>query len=198
VTTTFLLVRHAAHDTVGHVLAGRLPAIPLGETGRAQATRLAERLRGERFAALQASPRERTRETAEAIAAACGRSVETAPELDEVDFGPWAGCTFAELENDPRWRQWNASRSTARTAGGESMADVQARVARHMRTLAKTFPGEAVVLVTHAEIIRAALFHHLGVSADDWARFEIGPASITRIAVDDEGARLLTINETVE
>ena len=36
VTTTFFLVRHAAHDNVGGYLAGRLPGIRLGEAGRAK------------------------------------------------------------------------------------------------------------------------------------------------------------------
>ena len=43
VTTTFFLVRHAAHDNLGAYLAGRMPGVRLGEAGSAQAGRLAKR-----------------------------------------------------------------------------------------------------------------------------------------------------------
>ncbi|MDR6758664.1 broad specificity phosphatase PhoE [Mycoplana sp. BE70] len=39
-TTTFFLVRHAAHDNVGRFLAGRAGGVALSEPGRAQARRL--------------------------------------------------------------------------------------------------------------------------------------------------------------
>ena len=67
-----LLVRHAAYDNLGGFLAGRSPGVRLGVEGRAQAAKLAERLRRERLDAVEASPRERTQETARAIADASG------------------------------------------------------------------------------------------------------------------------------
>lgn len=58
-------------------------------------SRLGERMRNERLAAIQASPRERTLETARAVAQACGvASVEMVDALDEVDFGAWSGVDF--------------------------------------------------------------------------------------------------------
>ncbi|MQU81851.1 histidine phosphatase family protein, partial [Sinorhizobium meliloti] len=65
-TTTFLLVRHAAHDRVGCFLAGRTGDVPLGIAGREQAQRLAARLAGEGIGSIYASPRKRTQETAAA------------------------------------------------------------------------------------------------------------------------------------
>ena len=38
-TTTFFLVRHAAHDNLGGYLAGRMEGVRLGPDGRAQAER---------------------------------------------------------------------------------------------------------------------------------------------------------------
>ncbi len=148
-TTTFFLVRHAAHDLPGGTLAGRLPGIRLGELGRKQAMRLAERLRRERLSAVHAGPRERTRETAAAIADACGMDgVLVDPELDEVDFGDsWQGRDFATLEQDPAWRRWNAARSLARTPGGERMLDVQGRALGLMERLGAEH-GEAAVALS--------------------------------------------------
>lgn len=196
-TTTFFLVRHAAHDNVGAFLAGRSPGVRLGEAGLAQAARLGERMGEERFDAIMASPRERTQETAAAISAVSGLTVETAEALDEVDFGAWSGTDFEALDADPLWRQWNTVRSFTRTPGGETMLDVQRRVLGLMEDLTARHRNGDVVLVSHGDVIKAAVSHVLGLPIDAWMRFDIGPASITTIVIGDWGAKLLTLNETV-
>jgi broad specificity phosphatase PhoE len=197
VTTTFYLVRHAAHDNVGGFLAGRTPGIRLGEAGRAQAARLGQRMASEQFDAIYASPRERTQQTAQAIAAARQLPVHTAQELDEVDFGAWSGKTFDVLNADPAWRQWNTIRSLSRTAGGESMLDVQRRALGLLERLGRDHDGARLVLVSHADIIKTVVSHVLGLPVDAWPRFDIGPASISTIVVGDWGAKLWTLNEVI-
>lgn len=197
-TTTFFLLRHAAHDNVGGFLAGRRPGVHLGADGRAQAERLGRRMRRERFVAIHARPRERTQETAAAVAAAAAiTNVIIEPELDEVDFGDWSGRDFKSLASDPAWRRWNATRSLARTPGGESMLDVQCRAMNLMERLAGLHADAALVLVSHSEVIRAIVCHVLGLSSDAWNRFDIGPASISTVVAGDWGARVLTLNEVV-
>jgi probable phosphoglycerate mutase len=194
-TSTILLIRHAAHAHVGHTLSGRMPGLALTEEGERQALELSRRLTGERPDIVQSSPVERARQTAQAIAAACGREVDVAGGLEEVDFGEWTGSSFAELENDPRWRFWNARRSEAEAPGGESMAAAQQRALRHMRETAARQPGGTVAMVTHCDIIRALVAAILGLSLDHILRFDVGPASVTRIAAGDWGARLTSLNE---
>jgi broad specificity phosphatase PhoE len=198
VTTTFFLVRHAAHDNVGNFLAGRSRGISLGEAGRAQAKRLAQRMTRERFDAIHASPRERTQETAAALSEACGVApVKTAEALDEIDFGSWSGKTFEVLNADPAWRRWNDNRSMARAPGGETMLDVQQRIVGFMEQLAASGGGKRLVLVSHGDVIKAAVSYVLGLPIDAWSRFDIGPASITTVATGDWGAKVLTLNEVV-
>ncbi|MDK1490812.1 histidine phosphatase family protein [Sinorhizobium sp. 7-81] len=194
-TTTFLLVRHAAHDRVGNFLAGRTSDVPLGHAGRAQAERLAARLAGEDIAAIYASPRRRTQETAAAIAAASAiAEVKTADALDEVDFGSWSGKTFEVLNTDPLWQQWNCRRSLVRTPGGETMLDVQHRVMAFVETLAARERDKKIALVSHADVIKALICHVLGLSVDAWSRLEVGPASVSAVAAGDWGAKVLTVN----
>jgi broad specificity phosphatase PhoE len=198
VSTTLFLVRHAAHDDVGGFLAGRLPRIHLGTAGLAQAARLGERMRRERFAAIHSSPRERTRQTAEAIASASGvERVQVDEALDEIDLGAWSGKTLDELNTDPLWQRWNSVRSLTRPPGGETMLEVQARVMSLIERLAQTYRNGALVLVSHADVIRAAVCFYLGLTLDAWPRFEIGPASITTIVTGDWGAKVLGLNEVV-
>jgi broad specificity phosphatase PhoE len=196
--TTFFLVRHAAHDNLGSYLAGRLVDPSLGEDGRAQAKRLAKRMRRERFEAIHTSPRKRTRETAARIAAAVDLSEQVAPDLDEIDFGAdWCGRTFDELNADPRWREWNSDRAAAKTPSGESLAGVQERVCRHMRCLSADTRERAVVLVSHADVIKAAVAGQIGLPLEAIDRLEIAPASVTTLVVGDWGAKLIGLNEVV-
>jgi broad specificity phosphatase PhoE len=194
----FFLVRHAAHDNVGGFLAGREKDVHLGAEGRAQAERLARRMGGERFEAIHTSPRIRTRETAQAIAAQAGMEPEPVSELDEIDFGQaWCGRTFDELNSDPAWRAWNVSRGLARTPAGESMLDVQARIVGHMQRQALAAPDRSIVLVSHADVLKAAIVYWIGLSIAAIDRMEISPASISRLVVGDWGVKLLGLNEVV-
>jgi broad specificity phosphatase PhoE len=193
--TTLFLVRHAAHDLVDRVLCGRMVGVRLGEQGRAQAERVAVRVSRETVAAVQASPLERARETAEPIARRFGLGVEVADALTEINVGEWAGRPFDELRDDPRWTRWNAARSITRAPGGETMLEVQARIVAHMEALRARFPESGVVLVSHADVIKAALAYCLGLSLDALQRFEIAPASLSTVVVGDWGAKVVSLNE---
>lgn len=197
-TTTFFLLRHAAHDNVGRFLAGRSPNVRLGSEGQAQARRLGERMRSEGCHAIYSSPRERCRETAEAVSEACNiKTPGVRQELDELDFGPWSGKTFVELDDDPKWRRWNSERAIAVTPMGESMDDVRRRMCGCMMELTHEFPERRVVLVSHADVIKSAVCHVLGIPADRCFRFEVNPGSISIVEMGERKDRLLLLNETV-
>jgi broad specificity phosphatase PhoE len=195
---TLILVRHAAHIHLNVILSGRTPGVPLSEAGRAQAARLAARLTARGVDAVQASPLDRARKTAAAIAAAAELSVEVTDGLQEIDFGEWTGCRFDELTGDPAWETWNARRGTARPPGGESMAEAQARIVAHLDATARAHDGAMVVLVSHADMIRAAVAHALGLELDNLLRFDIDPASATTLTWGDGWARVNVLNEREE
>lgn len=195
-TTTFFLIRHAAHDNVGDYLVGRMAGVCLGETGRAQALRVANHMAPEPLAVICCSPRERTLETAKPIAIACSPDTITiCQELDEIDFGVWSGKTFEELSQDADWRVWNSRRQQARTPGGETMLDVQQRVISLMQHLRERYRNQSVALVSHADVIKAAVCKVLGLPLGDCFRFDIDPASITTVVSGDWGSKLIRLNE---
>jgi broad specificity phosphatase PhoE len=195
-TATLLLIRHAAHGHLDRCLSGRMPGVPLSEAGRDQALALARRLAGERIDWIDASPLDRTRETAAAIAGPHGLTPEDAPDLVEIDMGDWTGRAFDTLTDDPDWTRWNQERGIARIPGGETMAEAQARIMAHLRRIARERTGTIGALVTHSDMIRGAVADILGLSLDHVLRFDIDPASVTRVVMGDWGARLLTLNET--
>lgn len=157
---------------------------------------LARRLSVEELSEVQTSPRERARATAEAIGSASGAPVRVAEELDEIDFGDWTGAEFALL-GGPLWDDWNTRRASARCPGGESMTEASGRIGRHVDRLAATRGGERIALVTHADMIRGLVARVLALPLDNLLRFDIDPASVSRIEAGAWGARVLSLNETV-
>jgi len=198
VTTTFFLVRHAAHDRVETVLCGRMPGVRLGDAGKMQAQALAERFASEDdIASIHTSPLERAVETAEPIAARLGRIAERSSDIIEIDFGAWSGKSFDMLADDRHWTSWNSSRSTSRPPGGETMLEAQARIVRAMEQLRRLHSGRSVILVSHGDVIKAALLYYLGMPIDSYARLDVSPASISTLAVGDWGSKVLRMNEVL-
>ncbi|MCL4767261.1 MAG: phosphoglycerate mutase family protein [Hyphomicrobiaceae bacterium] len=193
--TTILLVRHAAHDLMDRVLVGRLPGVPLSNEGRQQAQRLARRLARQGITRVHTSPRQRSIETAGIIARAARVPLEISFALDEIDLGAWTGLSFDELSSDRSWNLWNMLRSLARPPDGESMHEVEARIMRYLRHVHAIHPGGRIVLVSHAEVIRAAVMHCQGLSPDAFGDVRIAPAEVVALAVGDDGARMAEAGE---
>lgn len=193
---TILLVRHAAHADLGLRLTGRAPGVGLTAEGRAQAATLARALAAEGLEDVRTSPRTRARQTAEALAAAAGAPLQVEPALDEIDFGDWTGAEFAALDGRPDWTEWNARRGTTRPPGGEGMAQAAGRIAGLVARLGADRPEARIALVTHSDMIRGLVATVLGLPLDNLLRFEIGPASVSRIAAGPGGMRVLSLNES--
>jgi broad specificity phosphatase PhoE len=196
--TTFLLIRHALCDPVGHSIAGRKPGVHLNAKGREQAARLAERLAALSIDSLYSSPLERAMETAESIGSGQHLDIQPAPGFIEVDFGSWTGKTLAELESVPEWRSFNQFRSGIRIPGGENMAEVLSRSLAELERLRGLHPspGALVAVVSHGDVLRILLTHALGMPADLLHRLELSPASVTLLEMEDYGSRLLLLNST--
>src|SRR3989441_12850449 len=155
--TLVLLVRHALTRTTGTVLAGRAPGLHLSDAGHRQHAAAARRLGAHPTTeALYASPLERARETAAAIAKARGCAVRIERELTELDVGAWTGRTLRRLSRKPEWQVVQRHPSGFRFPGGEAFVEMQARVTGALARLVERHPGVAVVAVSHADPIKAA------------------------------------------
>ena len=193
--TIFRLLRHGQHDLQGRVVAGRMPGVGLSERGRAEIASIAERLAGDGVAALYSSPLQRTRESAEILAARLGLPIGFRDDLIELDFGEWTGSTFDAVRADPRWEPWRTQRSLASIPGGESMRAVQHRAVEAMFDITEGHRDEAVVAVSHGDVIRAILVFALGMPLDFYGRIEVGVGSLSTIRIDQAGIRVLAVNE---
>jgi probable phosphoglycerate mutase len=195
VTATFLLIRHAAHLELGKTLTGRKSDVALSRDGLDQARIVADLLGVEPIDAVYASPRERAFYTAREIAEPHELTVEILDGLDEIDFGDWTGKRFDELEGDPLWDEWNGARGTARPPGGESMGEAVDRAAAALTELTASHDGQTIAAVSHCDIIRGLVAHFLGMPLDNLLRFDIDPASVSRLVIGSWGARVMSVNE---
>jgi broad specificity phosphatase PhoE len=193
-TVRFLLVRHASHAEIGKVLSGRGSDAPLSAKGRDEATRLADDLAIHDVGSIHASPQVRTQETAEILSDRLDVAVKTVAALDEIDFGTWTGQNFDALAADPGWQQWNNSRSSAISPGGESMPQATGRIVHHLEQVAGEAPARPVICVTHCDMIRGAIAYYLGLALDRLLRFAIDPASTSIIDIGPWGGHVVGVN----
>jgi len=196
---TLVFVRHGVTDmTVTRQFSGGDVAGPgLNAEGRVQAAMAADAVHAigrrswlelPKVSRIIASPVNRTQETAAAVARRLGMGVETEPLLREVEFGHWQGLTGEQIASEygdaiHDWRFGEAA-----PQGGESMADVGARVdevlrglgAEHARLSAAGDDAErAWAAVSHAVAIKCAVGISLGVDLRSWGAMWPQPASLT-------------------
>jgi probable phosphoglycerate mutase len=181
-TTRLVLVRHGeAVCNVEGVVGGRHGCTGLTPLGRAQAARLAERLKrtGElgEVCALYASVLPRAVETAELLAPALSTADGGAPqvvrdcELCEMHPGEADGLTWDEF-NEP---DWDADPSAPIAPGGEGWSGFVARAAAGLERLGQHHDGETVVVVTHAGVVEASMLRFLPLDPSV-ARLGLHPA----------------------
>ncbi|MBI5264699.1 MAG: histidine phosphatase family protein [Bradyrhizobium sp.] len=193
---TIHLVRHGHHALLGRLLCGRMPGVELDELGCRQIALCAELISPEPTI-VQSSPQLRARQSATILAERFGLPVEIVPEMDEIDLGDWTSASFVELVHDPCWNQWNAQRGASCPPNGESMRSLQTRVVSHLERLVEEATDGTIVIVSHAEPIRAALLHYLRIPLDDFRAVEIGPASISTLVHNGRTLGVTRINQEV-
>jgi broad specificity phosphatase PhoE len=59
----------------------------------------------------------------------------------------------------------------------------------------RSMAGQIVAMVTHCDVIRAVIAAILGLSLDHILRFDVAPASVSRLVAGEWGARVVSINE---
>jgi probable phosphoglycerate mutase len=196
--TTFLLIRHGENDWVGRRLPGWTPGLHLNANGRAQAEALAALLRPVRLAAVCSSPLERALETARPLARVKGLPVQRVRGLAEMQVGEWQGQSLGRLRRTKLWPIIQHTPSLARFPGGESFPEAQARIVAALEGLRRRYgsPRAVVACFSHADMIKLAIAHYLGLPLDLFQRLAVEPASITALHVRTNGAYLLRLNDT--
>jgi 2,3-bisphosphoglycerate-dependent phosphoglycerate mutase len=167
--------------------------IPLNETGRWQAQRLAEALAGQEIHAVYSSDLSRAHATALAVAGTAGVPVVTDRGLRERHFGNFEGRTFAEIEADwpeqaLRWRKRDPEFAPE---GGESLLQFRTRITQTAHAFAARHPGQQILLVAHGGVLDVLYRDATGQELQAPRTWELGNAAINRLLWTPEGMTLV-------
>ncbi len=194
--TVLLLIRHGENDFLNkNRMPGRLPGVHLNERGRQQAAALADVLKDTPLAAIYASPLERAIETAEPLARAKGLEIQITPALTDTDVGQWQGRSWKALGRTSAWKTIQETPSLFRFPGGESFVECQQRVVAALERIAAAHQtDDFIAVVFHADPIKLAVAHFLGLPLDHFQRLTAETGSITALQLGKNRARLLRMN----
>jgi len=193
--TTLFLIRHGENDYLKkNRLPGHLPGIHLNERGREQAAELARTLGQLPIKAIYASPLERAVETAEPLAQTLGLVIQIRPPLTDIDVGHWAGRSWKALGRTKDWKVIQHTPSQFQFPSGETFLQAQQRIVNALDAIAVAHKREMVAVVFHADPIKLAVAHYLGLPLDNFQRLTIHTGSVTILKIDALAARLLAIN----
>jgi broad specificity phosphatase PhoE len=170
--------------------------VPLNAAGQAQAQKLAGRLAHLPLAAIYSSPLERALQTAAPLAQSLQLETVICGDFLELAFGEWTNSPLAALQQQPQFQRFNSFRSCTRIPGGELMAEAQLRMIVGLEKLCGQHPRETVAVVSHGDLIKAAVAYYAGIHLDMFQRIEISPASVSILELYDETARIVLVNDT--
>lgn len=193
-----LLARHGQTDwnPTGKVM-GRHP-VPLNDVGRKQAMHLRDWLQNIEIHAIYSSPMLRAKQTAEIISESCPDVPIIEEEgVAEIDYGKWVGMTYQEVakEYKKEYEDYRFHPSRMKIPGGEDVLDVQHRAVHAVERIRKKHEGERVLVVSHADVIKAILVHYLDFPLDLLQKVGVDNGSLAIYRFGTEwGDRLVALN----
>lgn len=162
--TRLYLIRHGATTLTAEDRFAGSTNVQLSDEGRRQARALARRLKDVDFAAVYASPLDRTMETAALLAHPHDLTPQPCDGLREIAHGRWEGMTREEVL--AAWPDeaaaWDEDPYTFAPEGGESGLAVTARALPQIMQIYARHPGQHVAIVSHKATIRLVLSSMLG------------------------------------
>ncbi len=162
-------------------------------SGEAQITDLGRRQANEAAAKIKlmfeptlviASTFLRARETGRIIAEELGIPLELEHEFREQSLGQLAGLPYESVQQDPTFdpkQSW-----LWRPPGGESHIDVRARIAPVLARVARKYPDEEIVIVSHGGVMRCTWAHVTG----RWEDTHI-PPNCGIVLIEHDGGKYL-------
>jgi alpha-ribazole phosphatase len=187
--TELWLVRHGQTDWNAEGRYQGQADMPLNAAGLCQAEAIADQLAGQTFAAIYSSDLRRAYRTAESIAARLSLPIRVDTRLREIHQGEWQGLHVSEIATRyaSEVSQWHASPTTTRAPGGETVAEVAARVGAAADEIARLYRGERVLIVSHGLALSTLIARARGVPLE--RVYTLIPDNATAVVIDWEEKR---------
>jgi len=147
--------------------------------------------------ALYSSPLERALETAAPIAEAHKLTIQQEPDLMDTHVGKWQGRSLAVLRLTKAWKVVQSAPSRFRFPEGETFLECQMRIVNVLERIIQKHnkPQDIVAVVFHADPVKLAVAHFLGMPLDHFQRLGCDTGSLTLIAAGETGAFLPKLNQ---
>lgn len=194
-----ILVRHGESEwnRIGRY-QGQLDA-PLSELGLRQAEALAKRLSTEKLDAIYASPLQRARRTADAIARYHPSvAVEEDAALLEIHHGDWQGLYAADVRERYReaLEEWRVFPTRSQMPNGESFSNILKRTLNFRERVCRQHGSDASIVVsTHDVVVKILIADALGMHMDRINRLWITNASISVVEYTEDLPFLVSLSE---
>jgi broad specificity phosphatase PhoE len=172
--------------------------MPLNETGKEQARKVAARLARSEVNAIFASPLARTMDTARAIGERVVRTPIPHADLLDLNYGAWEGKTPEEVErtDGKRWREWLTHPDRVMIPQGETLKALRERAFRALNELLPSQDERPVILVSHDIVGRILVCAVLDLPNDAIWRVAQDNVGITIFEKSDKRWLMRAMNDT--
>ena len=168
---------------------------PLSEGGVEEMKNLVDYLkaRGVKNDAIYSSPSIRTQQSARMISKLFKQEYEIIEELSPRQCGQWNGLTFSQiLDRYPNaFTDIQQYPEIETNGGGESSVAFIGRIKKVIDELVDKNVGNRIIIVTHPEVIQAAICAALDINANKLLKIYIRTGSVTQISYFENWASLV-------
>ena len=171
---------------------------PLNDVGLRMADAFAAAYAHLEWNAIYTSPRQRARQTADALARRVTTRVTADDGLAEIAYGEWEGMRHDEVQ--AKWPEayayWSADVASRGTPGGETAFGVASRAAPVLERVRMKYPDGRVLVVSHKATIRIMVCALLGMDVRLFRdRLGQGVGAVTRFEITKKGAQLVQLGD---
>ncbi len=196
--TTVFLLRHGETEntTDGAFRYNGITDVGVTARARAQMREHARAFSRLAIAAVYSSDLRRCRLAGEEIAAACGQELELVPALREFNMGDWEGLSLSEVEArfPEQLERKFADFFNYRIPGGETVAEVEARIYPAFDRLVARHHGESIVIVAHGGVNLLLLTRALGLGRERIFTLSQDFGCINRLHIGPDFTRVVMLN----
>jgi probable phosphoglycerate mutase len=153
----------------------------LSGQGKAQAERLAQRMKDKKLDMIYHTTLTRTKETAEIINQYHNTPMKVIESFIEMNLGDWEGENFHKVvrEHPEIYQEW-ATNPDAEVPGGETFRELYERIEPGVEEVMNC-PYEHILIVAHAMVNRAVMGKLMGMDALMARSFRVDNCSYSRL-----------------
>lgn len=189
--TTFYCMRHGKTEfNQAGIFQGGLVDSPLLDEGIETAKKAGNYLSDINFDRVVISPQKRAQDTAMAFLSThpSNPTTETINGIREMEFGDWDGTLEASHEGHTQFEhlKYRPHLYDPSEFGGEDYETLLNRTKSVLENLAKTYPNDTILIVSHGLTLQTILKHYQGLPLSDFRKGEfLGNTSISIIETND-------------